>query len=48
MLSPSHVPDNNRKPSSAQSQQWGWVLFVFTGIVIVLMLLIGVTEGLFY
>jgi len=48
MLSPSHVPDNNRKPSSAQWQQWGtWVLFVIAGIVIVL-ILIGVTEGLFY
>jgi len=48
MLSPSHVPDNNRKPSSAQWQQWSTlVLFVIAGIVIVL-IFIGVTEGLFY
>jgi hypothetical protein len=48
MLSPSHVPDNNRKPSSAQWRPLGtWVLFVIAGIFVVL-ILIGVTEGLFY
>ena len=49
MLSPSHVPDNNRKPSSAQWQQWSTlVLFVIAGIVFIGLILIGVTEGLFY
>jgi len=48
MLSPSHVPDSNRKPSSAQWQPWGtWVLFVIACIIIIL-IFIGVTEGLFY
>jgi hypothetical protein len=48
MFSPPLVPDNKRKSSSAQWQQWGtWVLFVIAGIIIVL-IFIGVTEGLFY
>jgi hypothetical protein len=48
VFSPPLVPDNNRKPSSAQWQQWGtWVVFVVAFIMTVL-ILIGVAEGLFY
>jgi hypothetical protein len=47
MLSPSPVPDNNGKPSGAQWQLGTCVLLVMAGIVIVL-IFVGVTEGLFY
>jgi hypothetical protein len=44
MLSPPLVPDNDRKPFSAQWRQWGtWALFGIAVIVIVL-ILIGVTA----
>ena len=44
MFSPPVVPDNNRKPFSAQWQKWGtWLLFGVALIVIILILL-GVTA----